>query len=35
MEKLCSKELGPEKPSLNLTQHTHEKGTVHQRSLSL
>lgn len=33
--KTCVKDLGPEKPSLKLTQQTHEKGTVYQRSFSL
>ena len=34
-EKLCVKELGPEKPGLNLTQQTQEKGKTYQRSFSL
>ena len=33
-EKLCVKELGPEKPGLNLTQLTHENGKVYQRNPS-
>ena len=35
VEKLCVKELGLEKPGLNLTQQTHVKGKLYQRSFSL
>ena len=34
-ERLCINELGPEKPGLHLTQQTHEKDKVYQRSFSL